>query len=49
MVRADLDVALAVAETARGDVQEREVVRLREPGHGLEDLGEARDVLELLG
>ena len=47
-VRADLHVGLALVETARGDVQQREIVRLRKARHRLEDLGEAGDVFELL-
>ncbi len=56
-VGADLHVRLAFAEAARSDVQEREVVRLREARDGFEHLGEAevarlvaeREVVELGG
>ena len=45
--RADLDVALARIEAAGRGVQEGEVVRAREAGNGLDDLGEAEVTREL--
>ena len=49
MVRADLHVGLALVEAAGSDVQQGEIVWLRETRHRFEDLGEAGDVFELLG